>query len=630
MRRPFLYYLIGILFLLLVSAAQSRAIDLVQERAYVDDPASSLGLAEVQSSEAHLYTGVLSRGFTRSTTWIRVRVAADTDAAPDGKLVLRVRPVYLDEIQLFDPLDTSGRPRVTGDRYDWRLSETESLNHGFVIPASDIPRDLWLRIRTTSSTMVHVEVMPVDQARQTGRFQEILYALMMGLLVLFFLWAALQWLLRREPLLGAFALNQLVAAIYAASYVGYHRILLSGILESPSIDRFSWLVYCSYTAGAFVFHYFFAREFQPARWALRMLAAVAALSYLGELALIQSGEVMLAMRTNITVVTLAPVFMVAIALTCKSTSEFSPDDAPPIPKSALIAFYSLISIVMWFAAFPILGLSKAPELNLHLFLIHGVLTGVVLIILLQVRAMRMEESRNQAYLRERSASQQMEIERQKSKLQGRFMEMLAHELKTSLGVLHMVFGSSKPNQNMLDHGRRTVASINSLIERCLDAEKFSDDEIISHFENFSLAEAIDDVLSKIPDRDRISVHSFESVVLRTDLQIFRSVLSNLIDNALKYSPSGSRIDISTCHAHVEQRQGIEIAIQNEIDLSPGAAGFPDVQQLFKKYYRAEGARKYSGSGLGLYLVSNFMRLVGGSVRHEIVSANIRFIVWLPV
>ena len=630
MRGPFSYYLIGIFFLLSASAVQSRAIDLVQERAYVDDPTATLSLAGVQSLEAHPYTGVLSRGFTRSATWLRVRIAAVANAATEDKLVVRVRPVYLDEIQLFDPLDDSGQPRLTGDRYDWRQSEIESLNHGFVIPAADTPRDLWLRIRTTSSTMVHVEVMPLDQARQSGRFQEILYGLMMGTLVLFFLWAALQWLLRREALVGAFALNQLMAIIYAASYVGYHRILLGGMLEAGEIDRFSWLVYCSYTAIAFVFHYFFAREFRPARWVLWMLAAVGILSYVAELALIQSGEVMLAMRTNITVVTLAPVLMLGIALTCKPTAEFQPDEAPPIHKSALIGFYLLLTIVMWFAAFPILGLSKAPELNLHLFLIHGVMTGVVLIVLLQVRAMRMEDSRNQAYLRERSASQQIEIERQKSKLQGRFMEMLAHELKTSLGVLHMVFGSSTPNQGMLDHGRRTVESINSLIERCLDAEKFSDDEIISHFENFALGEAIADVLSKSPGRERITVHSEVPLVVRTDLQIFRSVLSNLIDNALKYSPPGSQVDIHIRPATAEMRQGVDIAIENLVDQSPGSAGLPDPQQLFKKYYRSEGAHKVSGSGLGLYLVSNFMRLMGGTVRYQSIGTSIRFIVWLPV
>jgi signal transduction histidine kinase len=51
--------------------------------------------------------------------------------------------------------------------------------------------------------------------------------------------------------------------------------------------------------------------------------------------------------------------------------------------------------------------------------------------------------------------------------------------------------------------------------------------------------------------------------------------------------------------------------------------------LFKKYYRADSARRHSGSGLGLYLVANFVRLLGGAVRYERQELSVRFIVWLP-
>ena len=58
---------------------------------------------------------------------------------PGELLVVRVRPVYLDEVRLFDLRDTSGRVRIAGDRSDWNESEFKSLNHGFLIPAADRP-----------------------------------------------------------------------------------------------------------------------------------------------------------------------------------------------------------------------------------------------------------------------------------------------------------------------------------------------------------------------------------------------------------------------------------------------------------------------------------------------------------
>ena len=187
-----------------------------------------------------------------------------------------------------------------------------------------------------------------------------------------------------------------------------------------------------------------------------------------------------------------------------------------VSSSAKTIVPLLVCSVLLVATSHALGLFDAPELNLHLYLIHGILTGAVLVTLLQVRALRNEASRNLAMLRARTSAQQVEIERQKSQLQSRFMEMLAHEVKTSLSVLHMVFGVSRLNPEMLEHGRRTVNNINQLIERCLQAEKFDDDEIISHFENFSVEALIEDLLSKQPDRARISVEQDAPTTVNSD------------------------------------------------------------------------------------------------------------------
>ena len=65
----------------------------------------------------------------------------------------------------------------------------------------------------------------MDAAQQTNRIQEMIYGLMMGTLLLFFVWAVLQWSLRREALMAAFAFTQLMSATHAVVYVGYARML---------------------------------------------------------------------------------------------------------------------------------------------------------------------------------------------------------------------------------------------------------------------------------------------------------------------------------------------------------------------------------------------------------------------
>ncbi|MEO0313934.1 MAG: hypothetical protein RI928_390 [Pseudomonadota bacterium] len=614
---------------LLSAAALAAPADHILDRAYVVDESGKLSLDEVRQLPAQRYEGVLSRGFTESATWIRITVAPVRGVSTGEPLAVRVRPVYLDEIRLFDPLDTSGRVRLAGDRTEWQDSEFKSLNHGFLIPASDTPRDIWLRLKTTSTSLIHVQVLTMDEAQHANRMQEMVYGLMMGTLLLFFLWAVLQWSLQREVLMAAFTVSQLVAIAYALVYVGYARLIGGEYFSAIAIDSVSCVVYCTYVVVGIVFHYFMLREFKPWMPGLRLMLAAGILAFLAELALLAIGSTLQALRLNLSLVAVTPLLFATLSFTCRAWSVATEDDRPVIPRWMLVGFYSLLASALVVASSPALGLASGPEFNLHMFLIHGLMTGVILIVLLQLRAYRIEESRNLAYLRARSAAQQIEIEKQKSQLQGRFMEMLAHEVKTSLSVLHMVFGVSRLNPDMLEHGRRTVNNINELIERCLQAEKFDHDEIISHFENFSVEALIEDLLSKQPDRARVSVEQDEPVTVSSDWQIFKSVLSNLVDNALKYSLPGSTILLKVKSAQLGERAGCEISVENLVQSGPGSTGFPDRDELFRKYYRADGARKHSGSGLGLYLVANFMRLLKGEVRYEPLEKSVRFTVWLP-
>ncbi|MFN5354411.1 MAG: ATP-binding protein [Burkholderiaceae bacterium] len=615
--------------LLLCAASFVQADDRIIARAFVEDPSGQMSLADAQRATAKPFTGVLSRGFTASATWLELSIAGDPGARKGDTWVVRVRPTYLDDLELHDPLDTSGRVRKAGDHVEWQDAEVKSLSHGFVIPASTEPRQIWLRLSTTSSSFIHVQVMTPEEFQHSRLLQEMVYGLMLGVLLLFFLWAVLHWVQWRETMMAMFSITQLMAIIYAMTLVGYNRVLFGDLLSAMTIDTVSNLIICGYVFVSFIFHYFFLRDFQPARLLLRLIPTVAAVAFAAELVLIGLGQVRPAMYTNILLVSLSPLLVLATAISCNAWQTAAEDAQPPITRRTLILFYLLVCSVLLVATSHALGLFDAPELNLHLYLIHGILTGAVLVTLLQVRALRNEASRNLAMLRARTSAQQVEIERQKSQLQSRFMEMLAHELKTSLSVLHMVFGTPQPTSDMMSHARRTLQSINDLIDRCLLVEKFEDDQIISNYEYFRVDEVVEESLRKSPDPARFAVYHEERITIKSDRQLLKSVVSNLLDNALKYSPPGSMVQLRVRQGMHEGLRGCELSVENEVALRAGVATFPDEEQLFKKYYRADSARRHSGSGLGLYLVANFVRLLGGAVRYERQELSVRFIVWLP-
>ena len=76
------------------------------------------------------------------------------------------------------------------------------------------------------------------------------------------------------------------------------------------------------------------------------------------------------------------------------------------------------------------------------------------------------------------------------------------------------------------------------------------------------------------------------------------------------------------------RLGVLVTVRNQ----PSLAGKPDPQRVFEKYYRSKGARRSSGSGLGLYLVSGLAQSLGGEIRYrtDLDPQDVVFELWLPV
>lgn len=113
------------------------------------------------------------------------------------------------------------------------------------------------------------------------------------------------------------------------------------------------------------------------------------------------------------------------------------------------------------------------------------------------------------------------------------------------------------------------------------------------------------------DRD-IAIHVSGDAQLHADATLLRRAINNLLDNALRHTPTGERIDVAIEHLP----QGVGIAVRNP---GPGipAASLP---LLFERFYRGDPSRAQSGAqssqstGLGLAIVKTIMDLHGGWVQ----------------
>jgi signal transduction histidine kinase len=117
----------------------------------------------------------------------------------------------------------------------------------------------------------------------------------------------------------------------------------------------------------------------------------------------------------------------------------------------------------------------------------------------------------------------------------------------------------------------------------------------------------------------------QSLPVELDAQAFDLVVSNLLDNALKYSPDA----VKPIWVRVGS-EGKRVFVQVE----DHGVGIPRKEQtrIFEPFYRSgsEMTRSTKGLGLGLYLVRNITELFGGQVVCEALPRGTRFTLWLPL
>jgi signal transduction histidine kinase len=110
------------------------------------------------------------------------------------------------------------------------------------------------------------------------------------------------------------------------------------------------------------------------------------------------------------------------------------------------------------------------------------------------------------------------------------------------------------------------------------------------------------------------------VLVDADPAALQQVLGHLIENAVKYSPAGTRVTVGACVA------GGEVLL----DVTDQGVGVPDIVDVFAPFRRGADTDDVPGVGLGLYIVRNLCRSMGGDVtcrRNEDVGST--FTVHLP-
>jgi signal transduction histidine kinase len=162
-------------------------------------------------------------------------------------------------------------------------------------------------------------------------------------------------------------------------------------------------------------------------------------------------------------------------------------------------------------------------------------------------------------------------------------------------------------------------AINHILNQCLLADKFEfglsgyrAEKLEIHPEISKLVERIGYLNPTYPERIEFQIDDqiLRNTAVSVDPVFLRSILENLMTNALKYSAVNSKIYLSVLTKPLEGKDVIEIIIKNQI----GKVGPPQIDKIFSRYYRAEEAQGYSGTGLGLWLANQQATEMGTRIR----------------
>ena len=199
---------------------------------------------------------------------------------------------------------------------------------------------------------------------------------------------------------------------------------------------------------------------------------------------------------------------------------------------------------------------------------------------------------------------------------------ISHEIKTPVSVIRagsetLHSGSikdpkvtSKFTKSILDNSERLSEMIDDLLE--LEKIEFGGlvikkEKIIPHKEINKILSTIEALLveKKLVVKNDIN----EDLILRTDKESFRSIFSNLLNNAIKYSPTGSKIVFNAA----KKQKSIVISIKdNGYGIEKNS-----IKRVFERFYRSSKARAHTkGTGLGLALVKQLSSRIGANVKVE--------------
>ena len=209
--------------------------------------------------------------------------------------------------------------------------------------------------------------------------------------------------------------------------------------------------------------------------------------------------------------------------------------------------------------------------------------------------------------------------KQVDNLKQNFISLMSHDLKTPVAkiagiadILKIKFNNTPDQTELIDNIVNSTKELNNFINSILDLTKIESQNLTLRMESRDINKIIEGILDKLQFEAGSKQMNIESDLsplypIQVDTVLMNRVISNLIENAIKYAGKEKSIWIKTW----DDPDWVYIEIKdNGLGIGPD-----DLAHIFDKFYRVKNDSTHAikGSGLGLYLVKYFIELHNGVI-----------------
>lgn len=263
----------------------------------------------------------------------------------------------------------------------------------------------------------------------------------------------------------------------------------------------------------------------------------------------------------------------------------------------ILAFYALCQLIAWGYTF----IKYVPDRK---GMIIG--EGMIFLAIFVMAVIRMKKH--------------LQKERYYHQQQQNFLLSVTHELKSPLASVKLYLQTilkrdlDREQQKLfLDNSLKDVERLDYLVENVLLATKLENRSFSFPKEEFDLSELIENISDRLQhnackSQQAIVTDLEPNIILHADKFAITNVVTNLIENAIKYSPECASV-------HVKLYQADGKTVFSVADFGEGISD-DEKKLIFNKFYRVgnEATRKTKGTGLGLYIVKTVLQKHQASIR----------------